>query len=248
MDYREFYNLVGKFYPEDEIVYKRPNHRIREKIIKKYLNKAKGLIIDIGCSSGKYLRDGMIGVDISIEKLKRAKSRLVVNWDVEEKPCFPENSFDFILFSEILEHLRDPGKALKNIYSILKPGGKILLTTPHKLSKSIEYEEIEPLIEYGITEGTHGDKYIHRNFSKKELRTLLKNNGFKILELYSIENELRGWGRLILPFRKFRKFYEKIEKPYLNFIYDLLIETGLIKLQKKIFKEGMRLLVIAEKP
>jgi SAM-dependent methyltransferase len=121
MDYREFYDLVGKYYPEDQIVYQRPNHRIREKIIRKYLGEAKGLVIDIGCSSGKYLSNGMIGADISIEKLKKAKSKLLVNLDIEEDPCFPENSFDFILFSEILEHLRNPGKALENVYNILKP-------------------------------------------------------------------------------------------------------------------------------
>jgi SAM-dependent methyltransferase len=248
MDYREFYDLVGKYYPEDQIVYRRPNHRVRERIIKKYLQEAKGLVIDIGCSSGKYLSGKTIGADISIEKLKKAKSRLLVNLDVEEDPCFPEDSFDFVLFSEILEHLRNPGKALENLFQILKPQGKILLTTPHKLSKSIEYEEIESLREYGIHEGTHGNKYIHRNFSKKQLKELLESTGFRILELYSIENELRGWGKLILPLKKFRKFYEKIEKPYLNFIYQFLNETDLIKLQKKIFKEGMRLLVLAEKP
>jgi len=248
MDYRKFYDLVGKCYPEDQIVYQRPNHRIREKIIKKYLKRAKGLVIDIGCSSGKYLKYRMIGADISIEKLRKAKSKLLVNLDVEEKLCFPENSFDFILFSEILEHLRNPEKALRNLYDILKPSGKILLTTPHKLSQSIEFEGIEPLIKYGITEGTHGNKYIHRNFSKEELKELLESIGFRILELYSIENELRGWGKLILPFKRFRKLYEKIEKPYLNFIYQFLTETTLIKLQKIIFKEGMRLLVLAEKP
>ena len=83
MNYREFYDLVGKCYPEDEILYLRPNHRIRDKIIRKYLKKAEGFVIDIGCSSGRYLRRGMIGADISIEKLKKARSRLLVNLDVE---------------------------------------------------------------------------------------------------------------------------------------------------------------------
>ncbi len=248
MNYREFYELVGKLYPEDEIVYLRPNHRIREKIIKKYLKEAKGLIIDVGCSSGRYLNNGVIGADISVEKLKKAESKLLVNLDVEEDLCFPENTFDFVLFSEILEHLRNPAKALKNIFNILKPRGKILLTTPHKLSKSIVYEGIEPLREYGITEGTHGNKYIHRNFSKEEVGNLLYNAGFETLELYSLENELRGWGKLILPFQRFSRFYKIIEIPYLNFIYEFLNQTGLIKLQKEIFKEGMRLLALARKP
>lgn len=248
MKYRDFYELVGKNYPEDKIVYQRPNHRIRAKIIKKYLKQTKGLIIDIGCSSGKYLNDRMIGADISLEKLKKSKSKLLINLDVEQNLCFPENSFDFILFSEVLEHLRNPEEALKNIFYILKPKGKILLTTPHKLRKAIEYETIDPLIGYGITEGTHGNKYIHRNFSKGELKKLLEDTGFEILELFSIENELRGWGKLILPFRRYKRFYKKVEIPYMNLIYQFLNITGFIRLQKKIFKEGMRLLTLSEKP
>lgn len=248
MNYREFYDLVGKYYPEDKIVYSRPNHRIREKIIKKYLKKEKGLIIDIGCSSGRYLINNIIGADISIEKLKKAKSEFLVSLDIENDLCFREKFFDFVLFSEVLEHLRNPEKGLVNIFKILKPKGKLLLTTPHKLGKTIEYEGIETLREYGITEGTHGNKYIHKNFSKEELKTLLNNAGFKIIELYSIENELRGWGKPLLPFRRFTRFYKILEIPYLNFIYEFLTQTGFIKLQKKIFKEGMRLLVLAEKP
>jgi len=248
MNYREFYDLVGKYYPEDKIVYLRPNHRIREKIIKNFLKREKGIIIDIGCSSGRYLRNDIIGADISIEKLKKAKSKLLVNLDVEDYLCFRENYFDFVLFSEVLEHLRSPEKGLDNIFTILKPKGKLLLTTPHKLRKAVLYEEIELLREYGITEGTHGNKYIHKNFSKDEIKTLLNNAGFKIIELYSFENELRGWGKLILPLRRFSRFYKIVEIPYLNFIYEFLIETGLIKLQRKFFKEGMRLLVFAEKP
>lgn len=248
MNYREFYDLVGKYYPEDKIVYLRPNHRIREKIIKNFLKREKGIIIDIGCSSGRYLRNDIIGADISIEKLKKAKSKLLVNLDVEDYLCFRENYFDFVLFSEVLEHLRSPEKGLDNIFTILKPKGKLLLTTPHKLRKAVLYEEIELLREYGITEGTHGNKYIHKNFSKDEIKTLLNNAGFKIIELYSFENELRGWGKLILPLRRFSRFYKIVEIPYLNFIYEFLNQTGLVKLQKKFFREGMRLLALAEKP
>jgi SAM-dependent methyltransferase len=40
-----------------------------------------------------------------------------------------ENSFDIILFTEVLEHLSEPGKAIENIYKVLKPNGKMVLTT-----------------------------------------------------------------------------------------------------------------------
>ncbi|MEO0293841.1 MAG: class I SAM-dependent methyltransferase [candidate division WOR-3 bacterium] len=252
MEYRKFYELIGKYYPEEKINYSKPNSRIREKLIKEYLKREKGLIIDIGCGEGRYLKENIIGADISIEKLKKAKKKrnlsLLINLDIEGELCFRDNSFDFVLFSEVLEHLRFPEKALKNIFNILKPSGKLLLTVPHRLRRAIEYEDIKPLREYGIKEGTYGNKYIHRNFSKEEIASLLKKTGFEIVELYSIENELRGWGKFVLPFIKFPRFYKIIEPIYLNFVYNFLFETGLIKLQKKIFKEGMRLFTLSIKP
>ena len=42
------------------------------------------------------------------------------------------NSFDLILFTEIIEHLTfNPVDMWKGIYRILKPGGKIIVTTPN---------------------------------------------------------------------------------------------------------------------
>ena len=43
---------------------------------------------------------------------------------------FPKDEFDFILCLEVLEHVPRPWLAVKELYSILKPGGVLLLTTP----------------------------------------------------------------------------------------------------------------------
>jgi SAM-dependent methyltransferase len=43
---------------------------------------------------------------------------------------FPENEFDFVLCLEVLEHVPRPWLAVKELYSVLKPGGVLLLTTP----------------------------------------------------------------------------------------------------------------------
>jgi SAM-dependent methyltransferase len=49
--------------------------------------------------------------------------------DVCEAPL-PADTYDFVVIAEVLEHLHSPHKALENIYSALKPGGKLILTTP----------------------------------------------------------------------------------------------------------------------
>jgi 2-polyprenyl-3-methyl-5-hydroxy-6-metoxy-1,4-benzoquinol methylase len=44
------------------------------------------------------------------------------------------DSFDLILFSEVIEHIDDSPKALENLYRLLKPTGALILTTPQKFS------------------------------------------------------------------------------------------------------------------
>ena len=42
---------------------------------------------------------------------------------------FPKNSFDLLVSTELLEHVRDWRTAISNFKSIVKPGGKLLITT-----------------------------------------------------------------------------------------------------------------------
>lgn len=55
--------------------------------------------------------------------------------ELETGECFyglPENSVDIVLFTEILEHITfNPVRFWKIIYRILKPGGRIIVTTPN---------------------------------------------------------------------------------------------------------------------
>jgi SAM-dependent methyltransferase len=48
---------------------------------------------------------------------------------------YADNSFDVVLFCEVLEHLtNDPVSALLEIRRVLKPGGRLILTTPNAAS------------------------------------------------------------------------------------------------------------------
>ena len=43
---------------------------------------------------------------------------------------FKENFFDTVVICEVLEHLHSPHLGVENIYQALKPGGRLILTTP----------------------------------------------------------------------------------------------------------------------
>lgn len=47
---------------------------------------------------------------------------------------FPDNYFDKIICFETVEHVTHPKKAIKELYRVLKPGGRLLLTTPNYLN------------------------------------------------------------------------------------------------------------------
>jgi len=103
-----------------------------------------------------------------------------------EKLPYKNNTFDFIIFNEVFEHLRiNPILTLKEINRVLRPGGILLLTTPnlyaiHKIlmfnlgrSFNDAYDEFNKLNIYGYMGHI-------REYSTKEVRKFLKNTNFKI--------------------------------------------------------------------
>jgi len=77
----------------------------------------------------------------------------------------PDNSFDAILCSEVLEHIPDPTDALDEFARLLKPGGKLILTAP--------FASIVHMAPYHFCSG----------FSKYWYEFHLKKRGLRIEEL-----------------------------------------------------------------
>lgn len=156
----------------------------------KWENKLKGedLLLDIGCWAGanteryNHLSNAW-GMDIDKDKLNSSKNSVknkLKYGDVTKKIPFSKK-FDYCVLSEVLEHVREDRKTLKNISRCLKRGGKLIITTPN----SVPYLEFwDPAwIRWKLKIGG-----IHRHYTIQELNALLTMNGFKI-ESYAI-----GWG------------------------------------------------------
>jgi SAM-dependent methyltransferase len=48
-----------------------------------------------------------------------------------EQTCLPDESFDLVMCTQVLEHTRRPWEAMSEIRRILRPGGHAILSVPH---------------------------------------------------------------------------------------------------------------------
>lgn len=101
--------------------------------------KPDARILDIGTSTGTNLRmlhdigfTNFIGVDQSQDAADFCQSKglgRVTIGDVCDLP-YPDGHFELVLATDIVEHVDQDDLAVKEIYRVLKPGGRILMTVP----------------------------------------------------------------------------------------------------------------------
>jgi len=192
--------------------------------IKKWYNGGK--ILEMGsvpCHFTYILKKmglAVTGLDIDPNRSKQfiEKHKLdVIKCDIEkDKIPFKNNSFDLVIFNEILEHLRiDPIFALKEVNRVLKPNKNMILTTPNLYSiinissflmgKSINdaYDEFDKI-------HTLGHAGHVREFSSNEVKRFLKNTGFEVIEAKFINYDYEEYGYLGSSLSRFLKIFSRI--------------------------------------
>lgn len=210
-------------------------------VIDKYIIGSRS-ILDIGSGAGTlglyYASKGydVLGIDISKkaidcanESVKHLNLKHAVFIRMDFPYEVPKEKFDFIIFTEVIEHLEDDNLALKQIFSLLKPKGIAVITTPSKNA---------PLYRLGLA--TEFDKNVGhlRRYTVKELVTKCKNAGFKILETKRTEGILRNF-----------LYLNSIVGKCIRFIRFFLVDIFLFfdKISMKIFGES-NIYVIVQKP
>jgi SAM-dependent methyltransferase len=68
---------------------------------------------------------------------------------------FEANTFDAVFLLEVLEHVQEPQSALSEIYRILKPGGKIVMSTPYIFEMHDVPYDFWRFTEYGLKQLLH---------------------------------------------------------------------------------------------
>lgn len=95
--------------------------------------------------------------------------------DLNEGLPFPDGAFDLVVMLEVLEHVVRAERALGEIWRVLSPGGRLLLSTPNHAFYKSRMRALK-----GRPLGMEGEHY--RFFVKVQLESLLAAAGFRIVE------------------------------------------------------------------
>lgn len=139
-------------------------------------------ILEIGCGTGHNLemlsRFGAVEATELNESARKLASRrfgrAIQPAALPDLSMFPPSSFDMIALLDVLEHIPDDEASLRAIRSVLKPGGKLLVTVPGN-----------PWM-WSAHDVAH---HHHRRYRKSQLRQVAESAGFAV-ELLSPFNTL----------------------------------------------------------
>ena len=135
------------------------------------------LILDIGCSSGIFLKDleqvgfkteNLFGIDISEKAIANCKKNGIQNaFVMDAQKISLSEKFDIIVASDCLEHLREDTEAIRNWNGLLKTGGMLCVFVPAFQSLWSSHDEVN----------MH-----YRRYTNKALKDKLISEQFTILK------------------------------------------------------------------
>jgi SAM-dependent methyltransferase len=110
----------------------------RADLFRRYVDGPGRRVLDLGCRYGALTRayaagNDVVGIDVDREALaEAAKLGIETRWaDVDEPLPFEDASFDVAAAGELLEHVRDPERLIREIERVLRPGGTFVGSVPN---------------------------------------------------------------------------------------------------------------------
>ncbi|WP_342743116.1 class I SAM-dependent methyltransferase [Domibacillus mangrovi] len=131
------------------------------------IHYVKGRVLDIACGSrfgtqiiaktAKKRLTEVVGVDRDVETIVYAKGRYyypLITFEAQNEadPMLPDRLgvFDSIFSFETIEHLQDETMYLNHLYTMLKPGGTLIISTLFGHGRGKRYESVESYYQRGV--------------------------------------------------------------------------------------------------
>lgn len=170
-------------------------------VIQRYVDVRGRRFLDCGCGAGDYvaalraLGADAWGIEYAREKLAKAPAPVVGRLSAGDlhNVALRDGMMDVALLNEVLEHVPDDRRALREVLRVLKPGGMLLIFSPNRRypfethgafvkgsTKRIpHYVPLMPYIPLPIARPFVD--FWARNYWPRELRRLVADAGFQII-------------------------------------------------------------------
>lgn len=188
---------------------------VHQRLLFPYIEVAKmisGNLLEIGCGTGRGVAvlapsiSNYTGVDknepLMIKLATEYPNFKFIDMFLPPLKGLKDNTFDYIVTFQVIEHIADDNEFIKEAYRVLKPGGKLILTTVNRkysLSRNPWHEreylanELKSLIlkHFGsiITKGIHGNSKV-MDYYEKNKRSVEKITRF---DIFNLQYRLPRW-------------------------------------------------------
>jgi SAM-dependent methyltransferase len=139
-----------------------------------------GCVLDVGCGKKPYAHlfdcEKYVGLEIDSSENRRNK-KADLFYDGRHIPA-EDNSFDWVISSQVLEHVFNPDEFLAEICRVLKNGGGLLITVPFMWDE-------------------HEQPYDYARYSSFGIKYLLEKQDFVIAEQRKTASGIRAVFQLI---------------------------------------------------
>jgi 2-polyprenyl-3-methyl-5-hydroxy-6-metoxy-1,4-benzoquinol methylase len=190
--------------------------------------------LDLGCSQGllaKPLREKGVrvtGVDAATEHPVSPDLDAYYTRDLELPLELPEGRvFDYVVVSDVIEHVRNRMQLLRSVRRYLKPEGRLLISTPNVAIWFYRLSLLVGRFEYG-KRGVLDETHVHL-FTRASFRREVERGGFRVLAervtALPFEVVFRSTGRSRLV-RALARFYHALARAWPElFAYQFLLEA-----------------------
>lgn len=194
--------------------------------------KPKGRLLDVGCSSGKFLYHAqkagfdVAGVELNPITAEIARANgLNVKTGTLEEAHFTDSEFDVVFLGDIIEHVRDPRAFLKESARVLKGDGLLVVVTPNLDSRWAKMGRVLYRW-FGIPWSSLTPPHHLFQFSVTNLEMLLREVGFEVKKQWfhrppSLKYEL-GSLHVLGEYKK-----ERTLKSFLFMLWSFILYTKL---------------------